>query len=329
MALESGDFIQDADETNPPSADKKKQGDDHIRLIKKLMKGTFPNADKAFYFPTTEAKAADFAVLASHMNRTFLIDTTASRTATLPVLISGDAGWCCFFMKTTTDVNPYFIAPPSGTIQSGAYTGLTKTRRAIPGVPTKVTWTGAAFIAERTIQLPIGSVIDNWLATLPVGYEWADGVALSSALNYPDFNAAKGGLTTPDCRERTTFGRDPTAAVTRLTTAAGGLDGDILGAVGGLQSEVVGRTHLENFTLADSLDVGGSITPSSGVKSYPNNINNVPSGGGTSNAVSEGGAVAVNFPGTDLTVTGNVGGGGNAYKKVNPGIILNKILVVE
>jgi hypothetical protein len=42
MGLEAGDYISDLIETNPTPGDKRRQGDDHIRLIKKVLKGTFP-----------------------------------------------------------------------------------------------------------------------------------------------------------------------------------------------------------------------------------------------------------------------------------------------
>jgi hypothetical protein len=43
MALETGTYISDLVDTNPLSSDLKSQGDDHIRLIKKTIKNTFPN----------------------------------------------------------------------------------------------------------------------------------------------------------------------------------------------------------------------------------------------------------------------------------------------
>ena len=45
MAIESGDFIDDLVITNPLSGDARTEGDDHIRLIKKVIKATFPNID--------------------------------------------------------------------------------------------------------------------------------------------------------------------------------------------------------------------------------------------------------------------------------------------
>lgn len=42
MALESASFINQLIATNPDGSDPKGQGDDHLRLIKKVLKGTFP-----------------------------------------------------------------------------------------------------------------------------------------------------------------------------------------------------------------------------------------------------------------------------------------------
>jgi len=47
MGLETGTYISDLTITNPVGAsDPKSQGDDHLRLIKKVIKNTFPNGDK-------------------------------------------------------------------------------------------------------------------------------------------------------------------------------------------------------------------------------------------------------------------------------------------
>lgn len=42
MGLEAADFIPELDENNPLGGDPKSQGDDHIRLTKKAVKGSFP-----------------------------------------------------------------------------------------------------------------------------------------------------------------------------------------------------------------------------------------------------------------------------------------------
>ena len=41
MGLESGVWVEDLVVTNPPSTDDKRQGDDHLRLIKTVLKNTF------------------------------------------------------------------------------------------------------------------------------------------------------------------------------------------------------------------------------------------------------------------------------------------------
>ena len=45
MPLETGEFITDLVPTNPGADDPKSQGDDHIRLTKKVVQQSFPNVD--------------------------------------------------------------------------------------------------------------------------------------------------------------------------------------------------------------------------------------------------------------------------------------------
>ena len=47
MALESATYISGLVDTNPAGSDAISQGDDHIRLIKTVLKNTLPNADEA------------------------------------------------------------------------------------------------------------------------------------------------------------------------------------------------------------------------------------------------------------------------------------------
>lgn len=47
MALESATYISGLVATNPPGSDSISQGDDHLRLIKTVLKNTLPNADEA------------------------------------------------------------------------------------------------------------------------------------------------------------------------------------------------------------------------------------------------------------------------------------------
>lgn len=42
MSLETGAYISDLNDSNPTSGDPKSQGDDQIRLVKRILKITFP-----------------------------------------------------------------------------------------------------------------------------------------------------------------------------------------------------------------------------------------------------------------------------------------------
>lgn len=54
MALETGNYITDLVITNPTGGDPKSQGDDHLRLVKKTVKQTFPNLNAPVTVTPTE-----------------------------------------------------------------------------------------------------------------------------------------------------------------------------------------------------------------------------------------------------------------------------------
>jgi len=77
MGLETGTFVSDLTSSNPLGTDVKSQGDDHIRLTKAVLQGTFPDASKAFYFPDFPAdKVTTYQVLATDENKTLGADAT-------------------------------------------------------------------------------------------------------------------------------------------------------------------------------------------------------------------------------------------------------------
>jgi len=57
MALESASFISGLVSANPPGTDAISQGDDHLRLIKTVLKASLPNADAAINGIHTKATA--------------------------------------------------------------------------------------------------------------------------------------------------------------------------------------------------------------------------------------------------------------------------------
>lgn len=338
MSLETATYVGDLVATNPTATDLRSQGDDQIRLVKSALQATLPNASKPFYFPTTEIITANETVVAADQNKTFLADTTSgSIVLTLPALASGDAGWEVFLIKTNTGTNPVFIAPASGTIQSGAISGLSRTRRCIPGVKTRIFWTGTAWIAERTVNAPVGALLDFSGASLPVGYEWPNGQTLSSAsTNYPDFYSANANSgVVVDIRGRVVAGKDDMGGTSadRLTNQTGGLNGDTLGATGGAETHPLTLAQLPEITFEVN-DAGHNhdlYNPSTGderrltgaaVASGPDFATVA-----VANAATESGTTAPKVNTTGITITPV--GGDEAHNNVQPTIILNKILVVE
>lgn len=58
MPLESGTFLDSLNVSNPLGSDTKAQGDDHLRLIKSVLKASFPNIIKATYLQQPFADVA-------------------------------------------------------------------------------------------------------------------------------------------------------------------------------------------------------------------------------------------------------------------------------
>lgn len=326
MSLENGEFISDLDQTNPISGDQVAEGDNHLRLIKKVLRQTFPNASKAIYFPDSVVKTAAFAITAADMNKTFMVDTTAGNVAlTLPALVSTDAGWVCYFVKTNAGTNPILISPPSGSILSGDQI-VSTTRRCIPGKRFSAYWSGSNWAVERNVGVPVGSIIDFDGATLPTGFELPNGQTLAGTAGslYPDYYTRKGSLVTRDLTGRIVAMKEATA--TRLTAALGGVDGATLGAAGGGEGATLLQANLPNVTLTTSIAAGqGSHTHTSNAATAGgNNFDAGPYGAPNS------GVATINantLPA--MTGTTPLGGSATPLTNVQPTIVLNKILVVE
>lgn len=107
MALETGTFVDDLVSTNPPGTDAKSQGDDHLRLIKTVLKGTFPNSTRAFRFPeAAAAKTTGYSVLIADANSLIRGDATSGAlTVTLPLLSAVFAGFIVTIMKSDSGAN--------------------------------------------------------------------------------------------------------------------------------------------------------------------------------------------------------------------------------
>lgn len=86
MPLEVATFLSQLVASNPPGSDQKFQGDNHIRLMKAVLQATFPNASKAFYFPTSvAAKTLTYTVLPADAGKTIPMNAAGGAlTVNLP-----------------------------------------------------------------------------------------------------------------------------------------------------------------------------------------------------------------------------------------------------
>src|SRR3972149_2277672 len=79
MGLEAATFLEDFVTTNPPGGDQKAQGDDHLRLIKVVLKNTFPGLVGRAW--RTQTKSGTYTVVAN--DNTTVINCTAALTLNL------------------------------------------------------------------------------------------------------------------------------------------------------------------------------------------------------------------------------------------------------
>jgi len=339
MSLETATYLADLQPANPPSTDPTSQGDDHLRLIKQVLQTTFPGGSRVYPVPTTLAKTANYTIVKNDGEGVIYVSTAGGAvTLTLPTLAAVDQGWKINFIKTSLDVNPVFISPAAGTLNSGGYAGLARARRCIPGARSTAVWDGAAWFVTRVSPAPIGVLLDFYGSTLPAGYEWPNGQTLASvATNYPEYNAAVGSGLTPDIRGRTATTLDTLGGLdaSRLTTSPSiGAGRNTLGTGGGLAGVglVVGNIPAVTPT-------GTNTQPSVSFSINTRNSNYQVVGGGsvpladtsalngTTTAIASPSAVSVS--GGGWTPNSIYTASPSAHENMPPTLICGKILVVE
>jgi hypothetical protein len=329
MSIESATYVADLQPLNPPSTDPRSQGDDHLRLIKAVLQNTLGGASRQFQIPSAITIAASAGVTKANGESTLYVSTAGGVvTLTMPALVALDAGWKVHIIKTTSDANPIFIAPPSGTINSGGVAGLAKARRCIPGIRITAIWDGANWFVTRALALPLASCIELHSPALPAGFEWPNGQTLSAA-NYPEYNALGGGGGTLDCRGRGSICIDTLGGVDagRLNFAACSLSTvrNTIGGGGGVATSTLGVGNLPPYTPT------GSVTTTTNITS--NNAAANTGGSGTPGPFT----APLNAPGlativaaSSSTFAGNAQGGTSAaFDNAQPSLMCTKILVVE
>lgn len=250
MGLEAASFVTQLVATNPLAGDKKNVGDDHLRLIKAALQGSFPNANRAFRIPEILSKSANYSVVEADDNKTILCDTTATFTLTLPT--PSFAGWMVRVMKSTYDVNPVFVAPPSGTINTPT-AAVARVRCNVPFLECVFIWTGSSFVKLSGSDSTVGQLEASMCPVPPVGNVLATGQSMLRA-DFPELFAIWG--VTHGAADGTHF--NAPNPLNRFFVGAGSIYA--LVATGGANAIVIAQTNLPNYTLPDTLGVSDTRT---------------------------------------------------------------------
>jgi hypothetical protein len=113
MALEAATYIADLVSTNPTGLDQKKDGDNHIRLLKQVIKNTFPTASRAFFLRSWAEKekgfvekAEDYTMIAEDDGKLIQFDCSGgNRVYTLLPIATAAAGFVVFINRDESSTN--------------------------------------------------------------------------------------------------------------------------------------------------------------------------------------------------------------------------------
>ena len=143
MALESGNYIDDLVITNPTASDPISQGDDHLQLIKKVVKQSFPSVDAAVHAIHPSATAPATSLTAGLV----WFDTTANL---LKIRNEANDAWITLAVSIVTSNS---VDVDAGTVDGAVIGGTT------PAAITGTTLTGNTSLALASGATVTG--IDN------------------------------------------------------------------------------------------------------------------------------------------------------------------------
>lgn len=145
MGLESGTYISDLVATNPLSSDLSSTGDDHIRLLKSLIKATFPNISGAVTPTHTELNYVDGSDSSSYSGT--LTGLTTSPTLTINYRRIGTIVCLSFGSQTgTSNATTFTITGAPAGIRPTSDSGYAS----IPGVVNNGTQTFGGIAVQMT-----------------------------------------------------------------------------------------------------------------------------------------------------------------------------------
>lgn len=324
MALETGTYIADLVVTNPVSSDGLSQGDDHLRLIKSVLKATLPNWTSAALNSTQAAIDAAVALVGGVGVLPFALGSAAAPS----IVPTGD-----------TDTGIYSpgadqVAIAVGGAQAVAVNadlsvslaGAASVAGAL-SVTGNTTVTGAFNAAGNAFAASLGFVgeVRMWAGSGDPNSYWllCDGRAVSRttyAVLFSTVGTTFGtgdGTTTfnlPNTAERVIVGKAATASL-----------------ITQYDPTVIGHTFGEgNHAL-----VTGELAAHTHSITDPGHIHNLPGLGATQAGANGGGYTAISQGGTGTTASATTGitatnsnGSGTAHNNVQPSLVLNYIIKV-
>ncbi len=292
MSLEAASYITQLSESNPTSSDPTQQGDDHIRLIKGVLKSTFPNASGPVYFdsvlaeddgaiPTNAESGTVYPITAAGGNVSISlpgtpddrVEFTFYKSDFTPgiVTISGN-GNTINGLTSVVLFKPYqkarfyysaevgeWLGDIDEVIETGTFidNGSATLRNAIIADGTKTlgnTSSGADFLGNRYRQL-----YEHLWNTYPDGIAPVNGGrGLTSAADW----TGNKRITMPALNGYIRVTQDNQGGLTasRVTNAGSGVDATAPGKVGGSQNVTLLRTHLPNVKLTGTTNTTGAHT---------------------------------------------------------------------
>lgn len=194
MSLETGTYVNDLTITNPTSSDPKSQGDDHLRLIKTVLKNSFAGFPGMIVVTGTEAQGAtvnDYVMTVSPAPAAYttgmivVFKATHTNTSTATFVVNALAS------KPIVDINGGAVAAGdivNGALFVGYYDGtslyiLSGNDRGARGGDT---YTGTQNFTGATITVPTQTAADNSTKAASTAYvDAAD--ALKANLASPTF----------------------------------------------------------------------------------------------------------------------------------------------
>lgn len=353
MAIEAATYIDTLNASNPLTTDFVAEGDNHIRLLKQVIKATFPNANSPIYFDIANATLSSNTTIVNATDGGKLFPVTANGgniTITLPA--SPSDRMRLKLLRVDATQNTLTIAGNGKLINSAASFLL---RRQWQWVELLYSSVLGGWWANDSGYEPPGKIVYSPASSLH-NHVMCDGsTTLGTAAsgadlqgdayrplyefvrnNYSDALAPVSGgrgasaaadwaanktIEMPDYRGYYLLGSDAMGGVAanRVTSAVSGI-ASAVNSVGGSQSKTIAQANLPAYTLPNTLAINGDQTGGL-TRNLVKDFHNVDLSGVTS-------LENITFSTTTLSLTGSVtsGGSGTAMSIMPPTAVVNTFM---